>query len=272
MKKKEYSQEIKEYRTRLAEALWENLKLKDKVQNHETIREMIAHDAKGPLATIQQIVQMLIEHGDELPKETIKEFYGYLDSSAKKGINIYEIVRLSDLTKKDIEAGKEEFYFENIALNNAHSLSNKFKEARLRLDFKYNEQQKKVFSIPNIFEILYSNIIGDSLNNALENTVVKSGIKTNENNDLELIIENKTNGRKQRNLEGLGKGYGTKNVNKILSLLDGKIEIYNHSIIGKDYDILHKFGDKEIYSPNENLQTYAKKIVIPNSEITRKLE
>jgi signal transduction histidine kinase len=267
MIKREYSDEIKNYRTRLAEALWENLKLKSLVKNHKTLREMIAHDAKGPIAGILQIVELLKEEGENLSKETIQEFYGYLEASSKKAINIMESIKLCDLTKKEIEKEKKEFYFEEIALNNAHSLSEKFKNAGVRVDFKYNEYNEKIRSNPNLLEMLYSNLIGDGLNNAPEGTVVKSGIKRTNNKDLEIIIENKTTGKKQRTVEGLGKGYGSKNIKTILNLLDGKMEIYDYSIINKDYDILHKFGNKVINKEDNNYRTYAKRITIPKSEI-----
>lgn len=273
MTKREYSNEIKEYRTRLAKALWENKKLKEKIQDHQILKKIIAHDARSPITNIIQLTQLLKEEGENFTPELINEFYGYLDSNAKKVLNLYDTISFEELTKEELIKKSKPFQLEEIALNNAHSLSNKFKEAKIRLDFKYNENSEPINSNQNLFESLYSNIMGNCINNALENTIVKSGIRRNNSQDLEIVAENKENGQKQRKIEGLGKGYGSEIINKTLKLLNGKLEVYNHSIIGKDYDILYKLGAKEIQeNKNKDYKTYAIKITIPKSEISANKE
>ncbi len=241
------------------------------IENHNLIKGMVLHDLRGPLGRITQANELLENklYSSEEEKNWLHE---QIEKNSRRSLNIANIINLSNLKKVDLKKNREYFSLEEIAKENASSVTKDLSENNLILNLKYNQNYEKpiqIYSNKDAFFTIWSTLSGNSLNYAPENTRIKQGIRLNNSGNLEIIMENKTDGNEKRKLEGLGKGYGFKFVKEIIKELGGRIEKYDKQIIDKTYQVSQKFGNQ--YNSKEvkdNYGDFSIKITIPISELS----
>jgi K+-sensing histidine kinase KdpD len=272
MIKREYTDEIRDYRTKLAEALRENRKLKEKAEGNNLLKRMVNHELRAPLNGISGIIQLLEQDLYNTP-EGKEELCNLGYKEIEKMLGITSLLSMDGTSKEEITKKYEKFSLEKIATNNAYTRNSHLIGEEIELDLKYNkvhQQEIKLYSNKGLIEAIWKTLTENAGNFAPKYTKIKQGIRLDEKGDLEIIMENKHEKNiPKRKFGGLGEGIGLDFVKKIIKKLDGKIEIYDKPLMNKTYNSCDKYGylleNKNI---SDNYGTFAIKINIPKSEIS----
>jgi len=147
MVRKNYSKIEREYRTKLAEALWENKKLKQKVTQNSKLKQMVLHEIKNPLGNIINFSNLWKIREDEFSPEEIDELYELTGKEAKKVLNISEILYLDGCSREELKKCPEIFSLEKLALNYSHTANIDLINERVGMNLKYNKPFQKEMEI-----------------------------------------------------------------------------------------------------------------------------
>jgi len=237
------------------------------------LKRMVNHELRTPLNGAKGMLQMLKEDIYESQEEK-EEICDMGDKEIEKALNISSLLSLNGTSKEEIRKKYEKFSLEELTSNNAYTRHSDLIKEEIELNLKYNkihQQEIKIYSNKGLIEAVWKTLTENAGNFAPNNTKIKQGMRFDEKENLEIIMENKHDNKKvKRKFGGLGEGIGLDFVKRIIKKLNGKIEIYDKPIMDKTYHRCDKYGhilNDEEKTQNE-YQTFAIKIIIPKSDVS----
>jgi len=241
--------------------------LEEKVNQHERIKSILAHELKAPISSIHALTLLSLKRLKQIPNEEVEEVEEFLEK-IKYGINILtdlsELLYLGSLSQEEISRGFEEIDFKETLLRNALFYDDYLEEHQIGLKVMYTDNKENPLRISfnkGILNAVVGTLFGNAVSYSPYGAVIYQGVKRT-NDSLEIKIENLNANSKQIDDFGVGGGVGFPFVNSIVSNSGGKFETYKQPINPGDYEAIEQFG----YEHAKNLEgykTFGVKVSIP---------
>jgi len=244
----------------------------------ETLRDMkknlefLRHEIKGgPLNGAIGIIQNMLTYPELFSEEQKTEYLSYaLEGIKKAGV-------LIDFANPDLVKLRESINLENISNGIAISNVPYLKENKIGLNVRYGKKNNspiEIYGNNAIFTGILNTLIGNSLLWTPKYSRIEIGIREDKGNNLEILLENKTNPEKRKG-PGEGKGIGQNTVKGFIKNMRGEFHNYGKSEIitnanKNKYDQTNNYGDtKATDNIKGNEDIYGVKIIIPMKEISK---
>lgn len=208
--------------------------------NDDFVRNF-SHEFKTPIASINGFAEVLLE--DEITDEEKKKYLEIIKDESYRLAHLSEkALFLSRLNSKEVITDKKEYYLDE-QLRNAIILTQKYWEDK-NITVNANLRKIKYYNNPEILNEVWINIISNAIkytpsNGSIDIKLTKSGEKIIvviadtgigiEEEKIPYIFNEYYQADLSRNNNGVGLGLSI--VKKIISLVDGKIEV--ESIVDK---------------------------------------
>jgi len=170
---------------------------------HREIEKLLVHDLKSPVAKLNMAGEMLDNYLGEIRDAKDKEernkkifearrFLRVIGSSGRKVSDLAEILKLSDITPEALKKDSKKFNlwerFDETIQSYEHTMISQ-RELGLELYFKENIKDLEVNTNISAMRSIFSNVIGNAIQYAPRESLIKSAIYTN-SKDLILELEN----------------------------------------------------------------------------------
>ena len=200
-------------------------------------------------------------------KDLDKESTGLIQNGLLQMRNFYDLFKLSNLSREEVDKNREYFSLTNILRNSAKISSPVLTGAEVGVSLNYNPFD--LYLNKSTASAMVRTLFQNSAIGALKNSELKMGLKMEDKN-LEYLIENSTNGKDQRNYFGLGEKVGITFAKKMVNLLGGTFENYKTPKINSQYLHRETFGfEGDFETPKE---VYGVRVSLPLEDLNKTKE
>jgi signal transduction histidine kinase len=231
------------------------------------IQQLLRHEIKTPLTSIMGYADLLFR--GKISPEKAQPIYKRIIDGGKVIDYISGCLSLSSFETKEIKKDPTKLVLENILHTQAIAFEKPLIDNNIGLKIKYDRIEHEpieIYANESVINFIFATLLGNSTNYAPANSRITEGLWIKDNN-LELMVENRSLKEKQRLVHGTNNGLGLPITQEIIHNLSGTFEEYNEQQITNNYDCQEVFGDKKAKSHEGNI--YGVKITIPMSEFTK---
>ncbi len=248
----------------------ENRKQKEIIKDYSLSRKMLIHELKNPLHSIAGFTSLL---RGATPEEQ-EQYLSIFETSSEYMSGLIESIQLGELSKQQIYENSKIITLEKIARECAQRQSLFLEGEKIKLNFSYNKSTRfdpiTIYTNKGVIDVMWNTLFGNALNHAPKGSLIAQGIRINEKDNLEILMENETNGAAMRKVSGMGEGIGTMYSNKLINILGGALSNYNKpKIMMERYQYTETFGCKDQIGCTNKV--WGVKIEIPMKELTKPL-
>ncbi len=270
---KEFEKKYTQAKRIITELREENKNLREINENYRTNQKMLGHELRSPLNAITGFTGLMIDYiesGKEEPEKAL-DYLKHLEQSAKKQKNILDILKMGNSTKETLKHNSP-ISLERIATEEILQNESLLKNNQLKLNIHYNHLSNiepiSLYIKETPLRLIWSTLLGNSLNHAPKETIIKQGIKIN-GKYLEILMENNYEKHMQRRISGENEGIGTRYALQIINTLGGKFSNYSKpQLVKENYEFKQSFGDKKV-PEKESDKIWGVKIEIPEEYLTK---
>lgn len=266
----DYTELIEKYKEKdpmVAEAI---RGFQEKIQNQQSVIRLFRHDMRSPLSSIEGFSNP--KRWSRLSETKRDKRISVIYNSAKTANERVGLLDLVDISREELRRYSENVEIAEVARTYVKGIEGFLERAKVGLQLKYNTEagsSPRIYAHRAAMGSIIENLVGGGMNHAQEKTRIKLGIRKTEKN-LEIIEENRYAGTERlRNIAGESRGIGLPSIERIVTVLGGKLELYNSPRMNAVYRECPRFGYMGKEEILANSAVFGVKITIPINELKR---
>lgn len=218
------------------------------------------------IARIQQEIFSLSSLASKMIEDPNINGYGIKTQGIYERVSSMTLLlHLQGLDKESLIKNQERLDLVELSRHYADGWKDHLRQHNLVLRMGYTpEENRGIYGYfdRSVISVVLSTILGNCVNYALDGSEIRLGIRQLKVGDLEIIMENKTDGRTKRKVHGLGRGKGFPFIRRVIGNLGGSISTHNH-LKERNYSHFETYGPEQP-STSKNVEgIFGVKIILP---------